>query len=141
MGDFDMHKIIVLTSFLGLCGCGTFGFMSPSSVYVVFFPAHGVALTDDGHHIVDHVAADAKAQSAKIIQITGPSAQVAPGYDPSLAEPRIDAVEAALIADGIGKDRLVRASETTDGLNVTHDPSGAQRVEMRLVNRPAGPAS
>ena len=83
-----------------------------------------MTLTDDGHHIVDHVAADAKSQGGKIIQITGPSTQVAPGYDPSLAEPRIEAVEAALVADGIGRDRLARASETTDGMNVTHDPSG-----------------
>ncbi len=136
-----MRKLYILTLLLGLGGCGTFDFMSPPSVYVVFFQAHGTALTDDGRHIVDHVAADAKTQSAKIIQLTGPSTQVAPGYDPSLAEPRIDAVEAALIADGIGKDRIVRTSETTDGLNVTHDPSGAQRVEMRLADRPAGPAS
>ncbi|HEY5338164.1 MAG TPA: hypothetical protein VIJ85_08180 [Rhizomicrobium sp.] len=135
-----MRKILVLTAVLGLCGCGTFDFWSPP-VYVVFFPAQGVMLTDAGHHIVDHTAADAKSQGAKIIQITGPSTQIAPGYDPSLAGPRIEAVEAALIADGIGKDRLVRASETTDGLNVTHDPSGAQRVEMRLVDQPARPAS
>ena len=135
-----MRKIIILTALLGLCGCGTFGFMSPP-VYVVFFPAKGVTLTDDGHQIVDHVAADAKSQGGKIIQITGPSTQVAPGYDPSLAEQRIEAVEAALVADGIGRDRLARASETTDGMNVTHDPSGAQRVEMRLVDRSTGPAS
>jgi hypothetical protein len=135
-----MRKLVAFTLFLGLCGCGTFDFMSPA-VYVVFFPAHGTELTDAGRHIVDHVAADAKSQGAKIVQIAGPSTQIAPGYDPSLAEPRMDAVEAALIADGIGKDRLVRASETTDGLNVTHDPSGAQRVEIRLVDRPAGPAS
>jgi hypothetical protein len=137
-----MRKLVILTLFLGLCGCGTFPFGSEAQqVYVVFFQAHSVTLTDDGHHIVDHVAADAKMQGAKIVQITGPSTQVAPGYDPSLAEPRIEAVEAALLADGIGKDRLARASETTDGLNVTHDPSGAQRVEMRLVDRPTRPAS
>jgi hypothetical protein len=137
-----MRKIIVLTALLGFCGCGTFDFMSSSpQVYVVFFPDHSTVLTDAGKHIVDHVAADAKMQGARIIQITGPSVQVAAGYDPSLAEPRMDAVEAELIADGLSKDRFARASETTDGINVTHDASGAQRVEMRLIDRPARPSS
>jgi outer membrane protein OmpA-like peptidoglycan-associated protein len=134
-----MRKLIALTLFVGLGGCSTFDFLSPApSVYVLFFPDHSTVLTQDGRHIVDHIADDAKNKSAKLLQITGPSTQVTPGYDPSLAEPRIDAVEAALLADGISKDRMVRTSETTDGLNVTHDPSGAQRVEIRLVDKAAG---
>jgi hypothetical protein len=84
---------------------------------------------------------DAKMQGVKTVQITGPSVKVAPGYDPALAEPRMEAVEARLIADGVAKSRLARASETTDGVNIKHDPSGAQRVEIRLVDRPVSPAS
>jgi hypothetical protein len=137
-----MRKIIALTLFAGLGGCGTFNFMSSQpQVYVAFFPDHSVALTDTAQHIVDHAAAEAKMQGAKTVQITGPSVKVAPGYDPALAEPRMEAVEARLIADGVPKSRLARASETTDGINIAHDPSGAQRVEIRLVDRPAAPAS
>ena len=138
-----MRKLIVLTLLLGLGGCGTFDFLSsaPPQVYVVFFPDHSTALTDDGSKIVANAAADAELHDSKIVQLTGPSTKIAPGYDPSLAEPRIHAVELALMADGVSKDRLARASETTDGVNVKSDPSGAQRVEIRLIDRPAGPAS
>jgi hypothetical protein len=130
-----MRKIIALALFVGLGGCGTFNFMSSQpQVYVAFFPDHSVALTDTAQHIVDHAARDAKMQGMKTLQITGPSVKVAAGYNPALAEPRMEAVEARLVADGVAKARLARASETTDGINIAHDPSGAQRVEIRLVD-------
>jgi hypothetical protein len=133
-----MRKFLILALALGLTGCGTFGFMSgPPAVFVVFFPDHSTTLTADGQKIVGDVATAAKMHGGETIQLTGPSTKVAPGYDPSFAEPRIRAVEAALMADGIAQSRLQRASETTDGINVKSDPSGAQRVEIRLVERPA----
>jgi len=133
-----MRKIIGVTLLLSLTGCGTMDFLSSSPpVYVVFFPDHQTALTADGANIVRHVAADAKSKGMQMVQVTGPSTKIAPGYDPSLAEPRIEAVEAALLAGGISKDRLARASLTTTDVNVKADPSGAQRVEIRLVDRPA----
>src|ERR1700744_182449 len=126
-----MRKLIVLALLFGLAGCGTFDFLSPAPpVYVAFFPDHSTVLTEDGGKIVANAAAYAKLHNAQIVQLTGPSTNVAPGYDPSLAEPRIHAVELALIADGVSQSRLVRASEITDGINVKSDPSGAQRVEM-----------
>jgi hypothetical protein len=76
-------------------------------------------------------------KNADMVQITGPSTKIAPGYDPSLAEPRIQAVEAALVADGVSEDRLVRASLTTTDVNVKADASGAQRVEIRVIDKPA----
>jgi len=131
----------ILTAFLlclGLAACGTFNFDgSAPPVYVVFFPDHSTDLTKNGQKIVSDVAQAAKMSGARIVQLTGPSTQIAPGYDPSLAEPRIHTIELALIADGVAEKRLVRASETTDGVNVKSDPSGAQRVEIRLVDRPA----
>lgn len=137
-----MRKLIALALFFGLTGCGTFDFMSGApTVYVVFFSDHSTVLTGDANKIVANAAADAKLHNARIVQLSGPSTKIAPGYDPSLAEPRIHGVELALIADGIAQNRLMRASETTDGVNVKSDPSGAQRVEIRVVDRPAGPAS
>jgi hypothetical protein len=133
-----MRKFIVLAIVFGLTGCGTMDFLSSAPpVYVVFLPDHQTALTADGADIVRHAAADAKLKGADMVQITGPSTKIASGYDPSLAEPRMEAVEAMLIADGVPKDRLVRASLTTTDVNVKADPSGAQRVEIRVIDKPA----
>ena len=133
-----MRKVFVFVSLLALTGCGTMNFLSsPPPVYVVFFPDHDMALSGDALDIVRKAAADAKIKNADMVQITGPSTKIAPGYDPSLAEPRMEAVEAALVADGVSKDRLVRASLTTTDVNVKADASGAQRVEIRVVDKPA----
>jgi hypothetical protein len=133
-----MRKLMTLAMVLGLAGCGTLNFGgSAPPVYVVFFPDHSTDLTKNGQKIVSDVAEAARMTGARIIQLTGPSTKIAPGYDPSLAEPRIHTIELALIADGVAEKRLVRASETTDGVDVKSDPSGAQRVEIRLVDRPA----
>ena len=133
-----MRKIVVLISLFGLTGCGTMNFLSSSPpVYVVFFPDHATSLNGDATEIVRKAAADAKIKNADMVQITGPSTKIAPGYDPSLAEPRMEAVEAALLEDGVAKNRLVRASLTTTDVNVKVDPSGAQRVEIRVIDKPA----
>jgi hypothetical protein len=131
-----MHKIAILFVALTLGGCSTFGWSQPP-VYVVFFPDHQTTLTADGADIVHRAASDAKIKGMELVQITGPSTKIAPGYDPSLAEPRMAAVEAALVDGGVSKDRLARASLTTTDVNVKADPSGAQRVEIRLIDRPA----
>ncbi|MGH6870777.1 MAG: hypothetical protein ACREHE_04645 [Rhizomicrobium sp.] len=133
-----MRKLVVAIVALSLSGCGTFSFLShPPRVFVVFFPDKSVTLTADAAKIVDDAAAAAKADGARQVQLTGPSTKIAPGYDPALAEPRIKLVENALVADGVAAERIVIASETTDGVNVKSDPSGAQRVEMRLIDKPA----
>ncbi|HXL99587.1 MAG TPA: hypothetical protein VN932_06620 [Rhizomicrobium sp.] len=108
-------------------------------VFVVFFPGHSTDLTANAQKIVNDAAAAARTGGSQMVELTGPSTKVAAGYDPSFAEPRIHAVELALIADGIAQSRLVRTAETTDGINVKSDPSGAQRVEIRLADRPASP--
>lgn len=128
-----MRKITMAFAVLSLSGCAHF-MTNPPPVLVVFFPDHQVALNADGKKIVDDAASAAKVSGAVLVELTGPSTKVAPGYDPSLAEPRIAAVEAELIAQGVAKDRLVQASETTDGVNMKSDPTGAQRVEIRIVD-------
>lgn len=129
-----MRKLLIALAVLSLSGCAHF-MTNPPPVLVVFFPDHQVALTQDGKKIVDDAASAAKVSGAQLVELTGPSTKIAAGYDPSLAEPRIAAVEAELVADGVAKDRLVRASETTDGVNMKSDPTGAQRVEIRFVAR------
>lgn len=133
-----MRKFLAFSAALLLLGCGSLDFLSNEPpVYVVFFPDRETALTPDGKNIVDHVAAAARVNSAEMIQITGPRTDVAPGYDPSLAEPRIHTVEQALVDEGIDRSRFIRASLSTGDLNVNADPSGARRVEIRLMDKPA----
>src|SRR5215475_5123526 len=123
-----MRKILAAALAIGLSGCSTFGFSGHTPpVFVVFFPDKNVMLTADGAKIVQDAATAAKANGTETVELTGPSTKVAPGYDPALAEPRIKLVENTLVADGVSADRIVRASETTDGVNMKSDPTGAQR--------------
>jgi outer membrane protein OmpA-like peptidoglycan-associated protein len=138
-GGFFMRKILVLAAAAMLvAGCTMYNnFVSgPPSVFVVFFPDRSTDLTPAGQEIARSVAAAAHLSPEKVVQLTGPSTVIAPGYDPSLAEPRMEAVQHILQMDGVSPDRIVRSSETTDGVNVKSDPSGAQRVEIRLVAPP-----
>ena len=133
-----MRKILIVATALLVAGCSSMTFLSgPPSVFVVFFPEQSTDLTPAAREIANNVATAAHGDPGKVVQLTGPSTKIAPGYNPSLAEPRIHAVELALQADGVSPDRMVRASETTDGVDVKSDPSGAQRVEIRLVDRPS----
>jgi hypothetical protein len=134
-----MRRLAVVVALtLGLASCAAWNFVSgPPSVFVVFFPDTSTDLTPAGQEIARNVAAAAHLSPEKIVQLTGPSTKIAPNYDPSLAEPRIHAVELVLQRDGVSPDRMVRASETTNGVNVKSDPSAAQRVEIRLVDAPA----
>jgi outer membrane protein OmpA-like peptidoglycan-associated protein len=133
-----MRKIAVVVALtLGLASCAAWNFVSgPPSVFVVFFPDRSTDLTPAGQEIARSVAAAAHLSPEKTVQLTGPSTVITQGYDPSLAEPRMHAVEQVLQMDGVSPDRIVRASETTDGMNIKSDPSGAQRVEIRLVDKP-----
>lgn len=129
---------VVVALMLGLAGCSAWNFASaPPDVFVVFFFDQSTDLSPDGRQIIDKVAAAAHLSPEKIVQLTGPSTKVTPGYDPGLAEPRIHAVELALQANGVSPDRMVRSAETTDAVKLATDPSGAQRVEIRLVDRPS----
>jgi hypothetical protein len=137
-----MRKILVLTAALMVAGCTMYNnFVSgPPSVFVVFFPDRSTDLTPAGQEIARSVAAAAHLSPEKVVQLTGPSTVIAPGYDPSLAEARMEAVQHVLQRDGVSPDRIVRSSETTDGVNVKSVPSGAQRVEIRLVDMPTSAA-
>jgi outer membrane protein OmpA-like peptidoglycan-associated protein len=132
-----MRKILVLIAALSVSGCAAWNFISgPPAVFVVFFPDRSTDMTPAAQEIAHNVAAAAHLSPEKVVEITGPSTKVAPGYDPGLAEPRMEAVEQALQRDGVSPDRIVRASETDDKVKLATDPSGAQRVEIRLTDAP-----
>jgi hypothetical protein len=124
---------------LGVAACGSMsGGKSPApgspvtpQAYIVFFEGHSVELTDDGRKIVATAAREAKEMGVKMVQLSGPSTQVTPHYDPGLAAPRIKLVEDELIADGVAKEKIVLTSLPTDDVKV--NTSGAQRVEIRVL--------
>jgi len=121
---------------LALTACSFDLWSSAPPVYVVFFDGQSTALTQDAKDIIEKAAVKARLKPDAQVQVAGPSTKVAPGYDPSLAQPRIDAVIAELTADGVAKEKLVQASLTTDAVKV--DTSGAERVEIRILDKPAG---
>jgi len=127
-----MRAILVSALCLALGACAGFNpWASAPSAYVVFFDGHSTALAAAGKDIVAHAAATARLKPGVMVQIAGPSTKIAPGYNPRFAQPRIDAVTAELVADGVAVGRIVQTSITTDKVKV--DASGAQRVEIRIV--------
>lgn len=124
---------------LGLAACGSMnkgtgpaeGSPTTPQAYIVFFVGHDVTLTADGHKIIAAAAREAKGMGVKMVQLSGPSTQVTPHYDPGLAAPRIKLVEDELIADGVAKEKIVLTSLPTDDVKV--NTSGAQRVEIRVL--------
>ncbi|HEY4113522.1 MAG TPA: hypothetical protein VGM17_05615 [Rhizomicrobium sp.] len=134
-----MRALTVAFACLALSGCGTFDFGStpppPPQAYVVFFPGASLDIPPDAQAIVRSAAAEARGNPGQMVEVAGPSTRIAPHYNPGLAEPRIAAVERALIANGVPQDRLVRTEITTDRMKT--DITGAQRVEIHLVQKAA----
>ena len=133
-----MRNIAIPFACLALSACGSLGFGSsepPPRAYVVFFPGSSLDIPPDAQTIVRSAASEARGKPDQIVEVAGPSTKVAPHYNPGLAEPRIAAVERALIADGVPQNRIVRAEITTDHLKT--DITGAQRVEIHLVQHAA----
>lgn len=129
--------VISGTAFLVLAGChglkdqGVENTAAPPPTFIVFFEGRSTDLTADGQKIVAAAAKDARSSGVTMVQVSGPSTQVTPHYDPGLAEPRIKLVEDELKAKGVPKNLLVRTSLPTDKVLVT--TSGAQRVEIRVL--------
>ena len=129
-----MRWFAALTIGLLLAACTTAP-QNPPAAYVVFFQNNSTAIPVAGSSIIASAAADARMHADKMVAVAGPSTKIAPGYDPGLAEPRISAVEHALIAAGVAQTRLVRTSLTTGDIKA--GATGDQRVEIRLVDKPA----
>ena len=119
---------------LTLMACSFDLWSSTPPVYVVFFEGKSPDLTPDAKDIIGKAAVKARLKPGAMVQIAGPSTKVAPGYDPSLAQPRIDAVVAQLLADGVDKDKLVQTSLTDKP--IAGDLTGAERVEIRVLDAP-----
>ena len=129
-----MRTIFALTC-LALAGCTVFGPSQPPAAYVVFFPGSSLDVPPDAHGIITGAASEARMHPDQVVEVAGPSTKIAAGYNPGLAQPRINAVVRALEAQGIPENRIVQSSLTTT--DVKTDITGAQRVEIHLVQQPA----
>jgi len=132
-----MRRVLAVLGVLFLAGCAAMRALTGAPpVYAVFFDGPEMTLTANGRVIVDDAAKDAREHPLMYVQITGPSTKSAKGYDPALAEARMRIVEQTLVADGIPAERQFRTEPTPDML--MNDPTGRQRVEIRIVAaRPA----
>lgn len=126
-----MIRFVVAAALCASLAACTILRQEPPPAYVVFFTGKSIALTPDAQKIIADAAAKVQRSHPQMVQIAGPGTRIARGYNPKLADPRMDAVANALVADGVDKKLLVRTSLTTGDANV--DLSGASRVEIRLV--------
>ncbi len=97
----------------------------------VYFALDSAALPADANEVLVRVADSARAQSGKVVLISGfHDASGDAAANTELAKRRAEAVRHALEADGVTPDRLVldKPAVTTGG----SDPREARRVEMRL---------
>jgi hypothetical protein len=131
VGNFMKRLFAVSLAFGLLGGCSTFMHEAPAN-YVVFFSSSDTALSADARSVIDHAAAAIRATHPDSVMI---AAGVATGDNLKLAQPRFDAVRAALVADGVSGDLIARSSIADASLSV--GATGDQRVEIRLVAKPA----
>ncbi|MBV8799645.1 MAG: hypothetical protein JO208_07545 [Alphaproteobacteria bacterium] len=131
-----MPKFGVLL-FLALAGCTSMPNPSqrPPPAYVIFFQDDSTAISRQAAFIINRAAVDANHHANKVVEVTGPSTTKTKHYNPSLAGPRIVAVEHALAAAGVEERRIVEASLPPPSLKLKEDATSAQRVEIRMVDR------
>jgi outer membrane protein OmpA-like peptidoglycan-associated protein len=98
--------------------------------YVVFFENNQATLTPEGREIVKAAADRARYSHASLVTVSAPATRVLAGYNPSVAQPRLMQVQQALIANGVPRDRVARAT-VSNKVNVPL--VGAERVEIRVV--------
>jgi outer membrane protein OmpA-like peptidoglycan-associated protein len=99
--------------------------------FLLFFPASSADLTPDAHAIVDQAAEKAKQLKPSTIAIAGYVYNVGdPKDNERMAARRVDAVEKAMVADGVDPKLFLRlplgAPEDSVG------QTGDRRIEIRL---------
>ncbi|MGA7711493.1 MAG: OmpA family protein [Rhizomicrobium sp.] len=129
-----MRRLLWLSIIAVLAGCTVMG---PSPVpatktFVVFFDSASARLTPAAQADVDLAAATIKSTHPAHVSIAVYiKAATGDPANPRLADPRFDAVEAALVADGVDPHILVRRKLTD--MEVHANPSGDRRAEIHLL--------
>ena len=109
-----------------LAACSTFS-RAPSN-YIVFFTEGASTLTPEARAIVNKAATEIRLKNPSSVAIaTG----VPTGDNLKLAEPRFEAIQKALIEDGVSNNIIARATLAEKQDNVT--PIANQRAEIQLI--------
>jgi hypothetical protein len=130
-------RLAIIGGALLLAGCSTLSnpFAQPKKppppAYVVFFAGHSVMLSMNAKHIIADAARAATQNSNTLVEVSGPSTKLTPGYDPRYAQPRINAVIDELLADGVPQPHIAQGSSLSSALEV--DAAGDQRVVLHLI--------
>ena len=132
-----MRRLSASMLVMGVAACGAMNHSSnacrhkrsqpqlPQVLSRDFFVGHSVTMTPDARAIVATAAA-ARSRRAQI-QVAGPNTKVTPHYDPGLAQPRIDLIVNALVADGVPKDKIVRTSLPSDKVHDRYERCASRR--------------
>jgi len=128
------HSAVTLLCFW-LAACATTHKPLPPqpSVYVVAFPRASLAISQRAAAVINSIAADANRHRTLIVQVTGPPTKKQPGYNPGLAAPRMVAVERALIAPGVDRNRIIRNIAAPE---MVAELAGGQEIQIRVVEKP-----
>jgi outer membrane protein OmpA-like peptidoglycan-associated protein len=130
-------RFAVVAVMLALAGCAMMKKPTPPApmmpvVLELFFPASSAELTPDAKAIVDQAASKVREQPPSTVTVAGYSAANGmPDRQKEMAEKRVQAVSAALVADGVDPKLILRIplGDADDNAGSTGD----RRVEIRLT--------
>ncbi|MDE2498574.1 MAG: OmpA family protein [Alphaproteobacteria bacterium] len=114
-----------------LAGCSLMRTPPATNTFVMFFDPGSAALSSAAKVEIDLAADKIKStKPAHVAIAVYPKTITGDGSNPKLADSRFNAVEAALVADGVDA-RIVARAMLTD-LEVKAGPDGNRRAEIRL---------
>ncbi len=130
-----MRRLLLVSVAAVLAGCAVMGppAVPTTNTFIVFFESTSAGLTPEAQKEIDLAAVKIKAvhPSHVLIAVYSKATTANPG-NPTLADPRYDAVAAALVADGVDP-HLIAPTELTN-LDVQAGSAGNRRVEIHLAN-------
>jgi outer membrane protein OmpA-like peptidoglycan-associated protein len=114
---------------LAVAGCA----MQRGGPYTVFFETDSAEITPEGLDLIEEAAVEARTFSPRSIAIDGFAGAAGPKDDNErLSAARVDAVVAALVADGVAESLIRRVTAHGEEGAIPGVPGG-RRVEIRLL--------
>ncbi len=123
-----MRYALFASLLLSLSACSLFGPSRPH--YVVFFQERSAQLDAPARRVIAQAAARANAEPAASVEVSGYTDSFgSPQADVLLSQQRAQVVAAALVANGVAANRLVRKGEGQTDVN---PGVASRRVVIRI---------